>query len=219
MLTRIQISVLILVFDLIPVVFGISLWHRLRTDLRIFAVFFAISFTFDIILLYLAIHRGPNLDVLMSYALLEYAVLTYLYSQWELPRRLAMKLWASIVCLTLLVGVGLVTLEKVNFLHYLQIVESTLLIGLSIHALCKFLVSDQSDEKVYRFRISCGILVYFATYSLLFAITPMASTLELWVALLVASLIANFFYTGGFLSQHRLNIARSSSLEPGLSWL
>ncbi len=211
---------MILAFDLIPLVIGISSWRRVSADLRVLAAFFALTTIFDLILLYLAIYKMPNRDVLLIYSWLEFLVFGYLYLCWQSSKRPKSVLSSCFGFLILFFCLGSFLNPEQDFLYYTQIAECTTFIALSLHTLYKFMASDLGAiSKDHRFWVSSGILIYFTGHCLFFVSAPFAETFDFWVLLLTVNLIANLFYTGGVLSQRSLKTGRSSSLEPGLSWL
>ena len=148
----------------------------------------------------------PNIWMLTLFIHFEYGFVTFILSKW-LSKNLKKPLVSSILIFylsyILLISQGLDIRELYFFYSTL---EHFLLLTISAYTL--YYLTDGKDNFSFyndsRFWISAGVLIYFSGNLLLYEIGYFKPVNDIWLIHAGLNIIANIFYTGGFLSQNRL---------------
>jgi len=218
MLSSLENTLLTAIIDLLPLAIGFHFRNCLSRELKVLLIFISIAFSTDIVLIYCAYHKMPNMGLVSIYSLLEFGIFYCLFSIILGVRRLNRFLWGGFLTLTFLPTISLAWVSLSDLLHMVKIAECAILISLALYTLYSLIHDDSGPVlKEPKFWIATGVLIYFSGNALFFTTLPFLKTNTIWTLHLVLNLIANLFYTGGFLSRRRLTTGRSSSLEPELS--
>ena len=218
MLSSLESHLLTTAIDLSPLVVGFFLRKRLCRELGMLLILTSMAVLADSVLIYYAYHKMPNIGLVTIYSLLEFGAFYYLFCILLAVKRLGRFLWAGLLALTILPAIGLALSSLMDVLYTVKIAECAILIPLALYTLYSIIHDDSEPVlKEPKFWIASGVLVYFSGNALFFTTLPFLESNTIWALHLILNLIANLFYTGGFLSQRRSKTGRSSSLEPELS--
>lgn len=206
--------------DILPLLAGLTYVRHLNRPLRLLILFYLFILGVNVSNIYSHIHQVSNLWGLNAFIMVEYAFLAYIFSFW-IDRPKVKKLLQTSIPLMILswVIVKLCGATLFDTLHYFKVVESSLLISLSTYKLHK--ITSESESPSYQlpeFWISVGVLLYFSGNILLFIAMKLFLDMQLfakvWMIHVGLNVVANLFYSGGFLSQGRLKSCGSLYLEP-----
>ena len=218
MFSSFENTLLTTIIDLIPLAIGFHFRNYLSRELRVLFIFISMAVSADVVLIYYAYYKMPNIEIVSTFSLLEFGIFFYLFGILigvKQPNRMIV---ASFLALTILPTISLAWVNLSHVLHIIKIAECAILIPLSLYALYSIVKNNSNPEiKEPKFWTASGVLIYFSGNALLFTTIPFFETNVVWLLHLILNLIANLFYTGGFLSRRRSKTGRSSSLEPELS--
>jgi hypothetical protein len=187
------------------------LFRRLSKEMKILAIFFSVIVIFEAIFFYYRNRNINNLWLIYPYAIIEYGLLTVVFSHWlsnVKTKRIA--LW-SIPLYGIISIVFLIWLEREDqFNNYSKSLECILLISISAYTLLDVSKhTTQSLLKETRFWVSTAVLIYYTSSLMLNALSNMLMSFPLetvrivWTVNTCILIVANLLYSKGFLCQAR----------------
>lgn len=209
--------------DLVPFVVGICIWERLSRELKILWIFFLLTVLTDVLVVYLAVNKMTNIWLFSIFTILEYGFLVYVFSCWE-GRELVKRAlqFSLIIFATIWLCLRLAGIPGAEIYYYGKLVESVVLVALSVHLLYTVNKSGVASLlKSAHFWFGSGVLLYFAGNVMLFALNIFIETRfisSFWLIHSGLNIVANLCYTGGFLSHYRFKACGSSASARPLSW-
>ena len=206
--------------DVLPLLVGLACLRYLDKPLRLLVLFYVFILGVNATNIYSIQNKVSNLWALNIFLLAEYAFLAYIFSLWLDGGKVKKLLHISIpLMITAWIAAKLAGVSLFGTLHQFKVAESILLILLSTYTLHR--ITSQSETPNYRlpeFWISVGVLLYFSGNILLFIAMKLFLDMKIfakaWLIHLGLNIIANIFYSGGFVSQRRLKSCGSLSSEP-----
>ena len=179
--------------------------------MKILLVLVSLSLLFGILLYPIHAIWGSNLYVFHFFTLLEYSLLTFIFSKWQKIEWFKKALRISILIFAVIWILSKLWIEDFSSTdNYTSSIANTLLVGISAYTMLSLLQDNiETLFMEHRFWISSGVLIYYggslftiALSNALQSITKTEATV-MWGIHNVLFIAANLCYTGGFLSLRR----------------
>ncbi len=185
----------------LPVLFGLWYFKRLDTFLRLFLYYLFLSLTLD---MYTLFHKGGETRLLHFFTLFEFTYLTLLLATVLESRKAFRYTVLGIVIFAAIWLSSKFTIEPFNKVD--SYTSSLSFVTLAVYALYVIykLVLHPKGWIIYdaRFWVSGGILLYGFTTIFTFPLSEHSPMLS-WGFHTASRILANLFYSGGFLSARR----------------
>ena len=181
---------------LIPIVVGLYSYQRQDIALKFLVAFLVIAGVVDGFSTYMAINKIQNMWLINIFVLLQYVLLTLLFSCWHKTSTKS-SLRISIVLFTILWGVRSIINGFNIFDDFSYSLSSVLLAGMAIYTLVLFQRERQNlSGKAPQFWVSAIVLIFYGGNILIHSFQPKLST---WPVHNMLSITANLSYAWGLL--------------------
>jgi hypothetical protein len=178
--------------------------------MKILVSYFAVAFFFELLGLYLINKGFNNLWMTHVYSIIEYTLLIIVFSCWQKNQMFRKILQWSIPVFAIM---GITNMIRLQDLHHVNsyglTVEGMILVGVSAYTL--FELNREGAGSLLReprFLIGTGVLLYFTSTVIFFALSnvllsfPRQTALLVWSLHNMVNILANFVYAGGILCQY-----------------
>lgn len=188
---------------IVPLLVGIYCVKFLQQDMKILLAYFVIAFLVDICNIILAIVFQNNIWLFNIFILIDYTFFVIVISLWQKKKSVKRFLHFSIPIFFLIWIITQINLGSMsqlnNICRSIEAIIFTLVASFTLTQLNNN-SSGQSFFRNYRFIIVCGVLLYFAGNTFLFALARSGSPFldSGWVVHSSINISANLIYAWGF---------------------
>ena len=183
----------------------------LNWQMRLLLIYFGVAVITELLLAYMGSQGMNNLWLARVFSIVEFCLLTIVFSSWQNNKLLKRLLHISIPLMVVLGIFSTLYLENIrHFNSFSKPITSLILIMVSAYTLVE--LNKEKIDFLFReprFWFSSGVLFSFSASLLLHALSnsllhlPMSVVRLIFESNVVLSIIANIIYTGGFLCQTR----------------
>jgi hypothetical protein len=167
--------------------------------MRILLILISFSLLIGLSLKEVSIFFGSNIWVFHLITLIEYVMLSYMFSFWQRVPAIRRTILGSIPVFALIWLFAKLSIENFSHLdNYTMVLSSVLLTGISSYTLLSLLGEETIPalSRTPQFWVATGVLIYYAGNLFMFALPE---SLNYWFIHNLISSLSNLLYLGGFL--------------------